>query len=101
MDLQFVDIGGSGILSYSQTAVAQKFYAKRAVSVLDKCSPPRFKCVRLTLLCSIKLQCFWWQNLLRILLTIETFLSLSSAEEIDAEIAMLMFGASPSFEEPG
>ena len=47
-------------------------------------------------MCSIKFHSFWRQNFFRSLLTLETFPSLSSALETNPEIAMLVFGASPS-----
>ena len=48
------------------------------------------------LLCSIKFQWFCRQNFLRILFTLETFPSLSSALAINSDIAKLVSGASPS-----
>ena len=48
------------------------------------------------LLCSIKFQWFCRQNFLKILFTLETFTSLSSALAINPDIAKLVSGASPS-----
>ena len=48
------------------------------------------------LLCSIKFQWFCLQNFLRILFTLETCPSLSSALAINPDIAKLVSGASPS-----